>query len=174
MRSAGEAMSWHTRGRAALDGVCAGGSPFVDLAIRLWIAGVVWQSGLGRILSWNATLALFASEYRVPWLSPAATAALAIAGELVFPVLLVFGLFTRGAALGLVVVNVAAIAWSAGMPHPGPQDRLQWLLLLLVPLFHGPGRLSIDHLLGPILQSRTVTKVSPAGAARVRSLHEPV
>ena len=64
--------------------------PVLDLGIRLWVANVFWKSGLTKYANWDATLALFTYEYRVPWLSPEIAAALATGAELVFPVLLAF------------------------------------------------------------------------------------
>ena len=86
----------------ALQGVAA-------LLARLYVAKVFFMSGLTKLRDWDITLALFMDEYKVPLLSPEVAAVMGTAGELALPVLLVFGLGTRFAALGLSVVNVVAV-----------------------------------------------------------------
>ncbi len=62
-----------------------------QLAARLYVANVFFLAGLTKIRDWDTTLALFADEYMVPFLSPALAAFGGTAGELVLPVLLVLG-----------------------------------------------------------------------------------
>lgn len=123
-------------------------APFGDLAIRLYVANVFWKSGLTKIASWDTTVMLFTHEYAVPLLSPELAAGLAIAIELVFPVLLVLGLAGRFSALVLFVFDIMAVVSYPELDDAGRQQHLVWGLLLLVPLLHGPGRLSLDHLIG--------------------------
>ena len=78
-------------------------SPVIDLFIRLWVANVFWKSGLTKIASWDATVALFTYEYHVPLLPPEIAATLGTAVELIFPVLLAFGLGARLSAAVLFV-----------------------------------------------------------------------
>jgi putative oxidoreductase len=107
-------------------------------------------SGLSKLRDWDATLALFQHEYRVPLLPPAMAAPLGTFGELVFPVFLVLGLGTRFAALGLSFVNIVAVVsyWHVlSTSAPALAQHMYWGTLLLVTLFHGPGRVSLDHLL---------------------------
>jgi putative oxidoreductase len=65
----------------------------------------------------------------------------------VIPVLLVLGLFTRPAALVLFVFNIIAVISYPDLSEGGLKDHVYWGLLLLVTLFHGPGKLSVDHLI---------------------------
>lgn len=120
-------------------------APIADLAIRLWVANVFWLSGLTKIQSIDTTLLLFQYEYSVPLLSPAIAAYLAIFGELVFSALLALGLAGRFAAIGLFFVNIVAVISYPALEQAGLQQHYLWGLLLLVPIFHGPGKLSIDH-----------------------------
>lgn len=122
-------------------------SPGIDLLIRLWVANVFWKSGLTKIASWDSTLALFTYEYRVPLIPPELAAFLGTAVELSMPVLLVLGLGTRLGAGILFVFNIMAVISYPDLNEIGIKDHQYWGLLLLVPLLHGPGRLSIDHLL---------------------------
>lgn len=119
-------------------------APVGDLAIRLWVANVFWKSGLTKIASWDTTVLLFTHEYQVPLLSPELAALLAIVVELVFPVLLALGLAGRLSALVLFAFNAAAVISYPGLSDAGLRDHTVWGLMLLVPLLHGPGKLSLD------------------------------
>lgn len=121
--------------------------PLLDLGIRLYVANVFWQSGLSKIASFDTTVALFTEEYKVPLLSPELAATSAIIVELVFPALLALGLGGRLAAGVLFVFNIIAVISYPDLNEIGIKDHLYWGILLLVPLLHGPGRLSIDHLI---------------------------
>ncbi len=122
-------------------------SSVIDVVIRLWIAEVFFRSGLVKIASWQSTLALFENEYQVPLLPPVAAAYLGTFVELVFPVLLALGLATRFSCIVLFVFNVMAVVSYPDLSEAGLKDHYYWGLLLLVPLLHGPGKLSVDHLI---------------------------
>ncbi|WP_207951295.1 MULTISPECIES: DoxX family protein [Cupriavidus] len=126
-------------------------APVLDLGIRVLIGLVFFQSGLTKLASWSTTLALFESEYTVPLLNPALAAYLGTAAELSLPVLLVLGLGTRAAALALFVFNIVAVISYPGLGEVGLKDHQYWGLLLLVTLLHGPGQLSLDHLIDRFL-----------------------
>lgn len=120
-------------------------APLFDLAIRLYVAQVFLRSGLVKISDWGATLALFQYEYHVPLLPPALAAVMGAGGELLLSPLLALGLAGRFGALGLTVVNIMAVISYGDLSDLGRQDHLLWGMLLLMVLFHGPGRLSLDH-----------------------------
>lgn len=120
-------------------------SPLLDLGIRLWVANVFWKSGLTKIVSWDNTVLLFENEYHVPLLSPEVAAALGTFTELVFPVFLVLGLGGRFAAFVLFVFNYIAVISYPDLNPAGLKDHLYWGILLLVLIFHGPGKISVDH-----------------------------
>lgn len=122
----------------------------VDLVIRLEVAQAFWRAGLVKVRNWDGTLYLFSNEYRVPLLPPELAAWLGTAGELALPPLLAFGLATRFAALSLSVVNVVAVISFWHVLHENEAalaSHVYWGLLLLVTLTHGPGKLSVDHLI---------------------------
>ena len=129
-----------------IDGVKAL-SPAVDLAVRLWIANVFFSAGLTKIANWASTVGLFESEYMVPGLPPELAALLGTGAELTFPVFLVLGLGTRFAALALFLFNIVAVVSYPDLSELGLKDHQVWGLLLLVTLCHGPGKLSLDHLI---------------------------
>ena len=122
-------------------------APVLDLAIRIWVGMVFFQSGLTKILSWDTTLSLFENEYAVPLLPPDVAAYLGTANELILPVFLVLGLGGRLAAAALFVFNIIAVLSYPDLGAVGLKDHQYWGLLLLVTLSHGPGKLSVDHFL---------------------------
>ena len=121
--------------------------PLALLGARLYIAKVFFFAGLTKIQDWDTTLALFENEYAVPLLPPELAAYLATAGELVLPVLLVLGVATRFAALGLTVLNTVAAISLMMIADAALQQHVFWGSLLLGILLWGPGRWSLDHLL---------------------------
>jgi len=122
-------------------------SPLSILGLRLWVAMVFFKSGLTKINSWDSTLYLFEYEYAVPLLSPEIAAYMGTAAELSLPILLAFGLAGRFGAIALFVFNITAVLSYPDLNAAGIRDHQVWGLMLLVPLLHGPGKLSIDHLL---------------------------
>ena len=126
------------------------GADLLDLCIRLYVARVFFLSGLTKVRDWSTTLALFRDEYHVPLLPPAVAAPLGAFGELVFPLFLALGLGTRCAALGLTFVNLVAVVsyWHfLSTAQAALAQHVFWGTLLLVTLFHGGGRVSLDYLL---------------------------
>lgn len=122
-------------------------SPLVDLTLRLWLANIFWKAGLTKIQTWDSTVWLFANEYQVPLLPPEAAALLGTSVELSMPVLLALGLATRFGAGVLFLFNIVAVVSYPSLNEIGLKDHIYWGLLLLVPLFHGPGAVSIDYLI---------------------------
>ena len=127
-------------------------SPLFDLAVRLWVAWAFFKSGLVKIQSWDSTLMLFEYEYDVPLLSPQLAAWTGTAAELGLPVLVALGIASRFSALALFLFNTVAVyAYSSflfsGEGAAGLQQHILWGSLLLITVFHGPGKLSVDHLL---------------------------
>ena len=128
-------------------------NPFA-FATRLFVSWQFFKSGLLKIGSWESTLSLFHDEYRVPLLPPALAAVAGTAGELVFPVLLVLGLFGRIGAVGLFAVNVLAVVsyahvlYSEGFEAAIGQHYL-WGFMLAMLAVYGPGGWSVDRWLAP-------------------------
>lgn len=119
-------------------------APLFDLALRLYVAWVFFRSGLVKTQSWDATLYLFENEYEVPFLPPELAAWLGTAAELTLPVFLALGLGTRFFALALFVFNAVAVISYPELSPAGLKDHILWGALMLVAIFHGPGKLSLD------------------------------
>ncbi|MFC4700182.1 DoxX family protein [Glaciecola siphonariae] len=116
------------------------------LAARLYVAWVFFKSGLTKLNDWESTLLLFEYEYAVPVLDHVSAAYLATAGELVLPVLLALGLFTRKAAVGLFIVNYVAVISLEDIPAAALYLHYVWGLMLLANVIWGAGKLSADFL----------------------------
>ena len=121
--------------------------PAFVLAVRLYVASVFFKSGLTKIASMDSTILLFTHEYQVPLLSPELAAYLGTAAELVLPVMLALGLGGRLAAAALFVFNIVAVISYPDLNEVGIMQHQYWGVLLLIPLFYGPGKLSIDYLI---------------------------
>jgi putative oxidoreductase len=115
------------------------------LPLRFAVATVFWNSGTTKLANWDATLQLFEDEYKVPLLPPDLAAHIGAGIELTTPVLLVLGLLTRPAAL--VLLGMTTIIEVFVYPQAWP-THIQWAAMLLVLLVRGPGRFSLDYLLG--------------------------
>lgn len=125
---------------AALDSA----RPLAALVARAYIAQVFFLSGLTKLRDWDTTLLLFTEEYKVPLLSPDVAAILGTTGELVLPMLLLFGLAGRFAALGLGVVNAVAMLSLADIAPAALQQHITWGVLLAALALYGVGRWSVD------------------------------
>jgi putative oxidoreductase len=133
----------------------AAASPsFVQLVMRLalavpfWRSGILKWSGFGRLS--DTAVTLFTDEFMLhlpggPYHFPAPTvmAFLSGSGEVLFPVLLVLGLGTRFAALGLLLMTLIV---ELTVPDGWPV-HITWAAMALGIIAWGPGRISIDHFL---------------------------
>lgn len=123
------------------------GAPLYDLAARLYVANIFWASGMTR---WNDfengtfqnQIFLFEQEHPVPGLSPEIAAHSALAGELIFPVMLAVGLFARLGAAGILVMT-AIIEFT----YLHSNDHILWAFLAGTIFIKGPGKLSLDYLI---------------------------
>jgi putative oxidoreductase len=127
----------------------------VALAARLFPAVVFWQSGRTKVEGLSikdSTWFLFQDLYALPLIPPAWAAVLATVAEHLFPVLLVLGLLSRLSALGLLAMT--AVIQVFVFPEAWVTHGL-WAAAFLVVAAQGPGRLSLDHVLGLDRGTRT-------------------
>jgi len=121
--------------------------PFASLTARLYVGWVFFAAGLTKIRDWETTLWLFEEEYAVPLLNPELAAWLGTAGEILLPILLVLGIGTRFSALGLSVVNIAAVLSLESIAPAAYTLHVLWGLLLAQVVIFGAGKLSLDSLI---------------------------
>jgi len=117
----------------------------IFLLIRLYIANVFFKAGLTKIRDWESTLLLYEYEYEVPVLSYEVAAWLATAGELILPVLLVIGLFSRITAIGLFFINAVAVISLVDMPAAAFNEHVIWGVLILSVILLGAQKFSLDR-----------------------------
>ncbi|HTH95136.1 MAG TPA: DoxX family protein [Rhodocyclaceae bacterium] len=120
-------------------------TPLFQLALRLYVAEVFLRSGILKLSDWSGTLYLFDNVYAVPVLPPHLAAVMGTMGETLLPILLILGLAGRFAAAGVFVTNLMAAISFPDISDLGLQDHKLWGLMLLVLVFFGPGRFSLDQ-----------------------------
>jgi putative oxidoreductase len=132
----------------------------VQLVLRVALAVPFWRSGMLKwagFLKLNDTaVTLFSDEFMLhlpggPYHYPAPTvmAFLSGCGEITFPILLVLGLGTRFAGLGLLFMTlIVELTVPDGWPI-----HITWAAMALGIMAYGPGRVSLDHLIGRALSS---------------------
>jgi putative oxidoreductase len=121
----------------------------VSLALRVFPAMVFFQSGRtkveGLISIKDSTWFLFEHEYALPLIPSDIAAVMATTAEHLLPVLMILGLATRLSALGLL--GMTAVIQTFVYPDAWVTHGL-WASALLALVAFGPGRLSLDHLIG--------------------------
>ena len=130
----------------------------VQLVLRFALATPFWKSG---ILKWDGffrlsdtAVTLFTDEFMLhlpggPYPFPAPTVMAFFSGcaEITFPILLVLGLATRFAALGLLFMTlVVELTVPDGWPI-----HITWAAMALAIMAWGPGRVSLDYLIRRVL-----------------------
>lgn len=138
----------------------------IALLGRFSMAAVFWQSAQTKVQGFalnfisgefvlgmpryaDATLALFRDEYRLPLLPPELAALAATFGEHILAALLLIGLASRFAALGLLLMTatIQLFVYPDAYPTHGV-----WAAVLLYLVAHGPGVVSLDHWLAQRLR----------------------
>ncbi|EHK56750.1 DoxX family protein [Allomesorhizobium alhagi] len=124
-----------------------------QLVLRFALALPFWRSGVkkwdGFLQLNDVAVFLFSSEFKLhlpggPYAFPAPSTVAFLSGsaEIIFPILLVLGLGTRFAALGLLLMTaVIQLTVPSGWPI-----HLTWAAMALALMAFGPGRVSLDHL----------------------------
>lgn len=123
----------------------------VQLAGRIAVAHVFWNSAQSKLASWQVTQQLFRMEYLVPLIPPEIAAPLATATELGGAVLLFLGLLARLSACALL--SVVAVIQLFVYPNSWG-EHLLWASILLLVLARGAGKISVDHLISRYFRSR--------------------
>lgn len=125
-----------------------------QLALRIALALPFWRSGVNKwdgFLQLNeVAIFLFSSEFKLhlpggpyPFPAPELVAFAAGSAEIVLPILLVLGLASRMAGLGLLVMTIVV---QLTVPEGWP-IHITWAAMALGVMAWGPGRFSLDHLI---------------------------
>lgn len=134
-------------------------SPVFQLGVRFFLFNIFFISGLTKIQSWETTKMLFAYEYNVPFLNSELAAWMGTAVELILPVLLLIGIFSRPSALVLLLFNVIASMSYPDISPAGIVDHIMWSVMLTAIFFHGAGKLSFDNLILNKVLEQKITKL---------------
>ncbi len=123
-----------------------------QLVLRFGLAVPFWRSGVNKwdgFLQLNdVAVLLFTTEFKLhlpggpyPFPAPGVMAFAAGSAEILLPILMVFGLATRLAALGFLLMTLIV---QLTVPDGWPL-HLTWAAMALGIMAWGPGRISLDH-----------------------------
>jgi putative oxidoreductase len=129
-------------------------TPILLLFTRLWVATIFFKSGYLKLTTWDSTLYLFEEEYQVPIIPWEMAAYMGTAAELILPVFVILGLFTRPMAAALFAVNITAVVSYPVLWEGGFYDHQLWGAMILMNIVWGAGTISADHLLKKRFMSR--------------------
>ncbi|MCP3928389.1 MAG: DoxX family protein [Bacteroidetes bacterium] len=128
------------------------------IVARLAIAAVFWRSAQTKINGWeyfgqkwkffninDSTFMLFNYEYSLPLINYEVAAYIASFSEFFLSLTLLVGFLTRLSALSFL--GMTAVIQIFVYPDAWPTHIL-WTAILLYLIKHGPGKISIDKLLG--------------------------
>ena len=116
-------------------------TPIANLVARIYIGLIFFRAGQAKLIDFEETIEFFDDDWALPFLPAEPAAYLATAGELVLPVLLILGLFTRVGALGLLIM--AAVIQFFVFPL---KEHYFWMIILSMLLAQGGSKLSLDFL----------------------------
>jgi putative oxidoreductase len=128
--------------------------------VRIVLGVVMFAHGAQKALGWfggygfRGTMGFFHEQLKIP----SVLAVLAILAEFLGSICLILGLFTRVAALGIMIVMLAAIFmvhlkvgffsnWFGNQKGEGFEYHLLAIALCVVLLARGAGAFSLDHML---------------------------
>lgn len=117
-------------------------TPIANLWARIYIGLIFFRSGRAKLDDFEETIEFFEDDWALPFLPAEPAAYLATAGELVLPILLFLGLFTRLGAAGLLVMAAVIQIWVL-------QDHQHyfWMIICAMLIGQGGSKISLDNLL---------------------------
>ncbi len=126
-----------------------------QLVLRFALAVPFWRSGLTKwdgvfqlsdtavyLFTQEFRLHLFGGEYALP--APHLMAFLSSCGEILFPIMLLLGLGTRFAAVGILAMTAII---QLTIPDGWANFHLPWAAMALAIANYGPGKVSLDQLI---------------------------
>lgn len=132
------------------------------LVLRVAVALPFWRSGQTKWAAWlelsDSAVFLFEEEFRLHLFGhayayplPQVAAWASAAAEIILPIMLVLGLGTRFAALGILAMTAMI---QLTVPDGWETYHLPWAAMALAVMTYGSGKLALDHLLGLTVQRR--------------------
>ena len=128
--------------------------PVYQLTIRIYLSGIFFSSGLGRLDSylngnWSDQLFLFQYEHPVPYLSPSIAASITTLAELILPILLLSGFLGRVGAVGILIMSIVI-----ELTYMHSDQHVLWISMSLLIVITGAGKISLDHLINGIINKK--------------------
>ncbi|AMS39001.1 DoxX family protein [Aminobacter aminovorans] len=117
--------------------------PFFKSGLTKWDGFLTLSNGARYLFTQEFSLHILGSQY--PYPAPILMATLAGIGEIVLPILLVLGLGTRFAALGILAMTAVI---QLTVPEGWANFHLPWAAMALALAAYGGGQLSLDRLVG--------------------------
>ncbi len=117
-------------------------TPLVNLVARIYVGMDFFKSGLLKFDDMEETIEMFEDDWASAVIfSPEISAYLATAGELILPIMLFIGLFTRVGAIGLFIMAVVIELFV----FPGTVQHYYWMIILAMLVAQGGHKLSLDN-----------------------------
>ncbi len=130
--------------------------PVTDFVTRFFIGLWFLRSGLVKAADWDTALYLATNEYPVSWMDPVTAATTGLAIEIIGPILLILGFFTRPAAFAMAALTIVAQA-----VYVPTTTNLIVIAMLVWYVFHGPAGLSIDRVLSEGVKASAIPLSGP-------------
>ena len=120
-------------------------APVVNVLGRYYVAMDFFSSGLLKLEDFEETRENFGpdGDFVLPLINGDVAAVLATAGELVLPVMLILGLFTRIGAIGLFIMALVIELFV----FPGTAVHYYWMIAFGLLAAYGGDKLSLDNFL---------------------------
>src|ERR1700722_2316247 len=116
--------------------------PYIELAIRLWIAKLFGFFGFMQMLHWETALAVASQENPIPFLAPGSAAFLSTVIYIVCATLLAICFITRYPELPLLMFSL-----NTQLRYTPFDTQLFWMALSCWFAIYGAGPISVDNLL---------------------------
>lgn len=117
--------------------------PFFKSGLTKWDGFLTLSNGARYLFTQEFSLHIFGNQY--PYPAPILMATLAGIGEIVLPILLVLGLGTRFAAIGILLMTAVI---QLTVPEGWANFHLPWAAMALALAVYGGGPLALDRLVG--------------------------
>jgi putative oxidoreductase len=117
--------------------------PFFKSGLTKWDGFLTLSNGARYLFTQEFSLHVFGNQY--PYPAPVLMATLSGIGEIVLPILLVLGLGTRFAAIGILLMTAVI---QLTVPDGWANFHLPWAAMALTLAVYGGGPLALDRAIG--------------------------